>query len=75
MDAYYYSFNHTGSNVVDGILSAVACAGKAFHNTSEWNDEIEWDNNKTPVEKIQEAAERTAKYIAKLEAKAGIQNT
>lgn len=36
MDAYYYGFDETGVREVDLILSAVACAGKAFHHTSSW---------------------------------------
>ena len=36
MRAYYYSFAWTGTRPVDKILSAVACAGKAFHMTEDW---------------------------------------
>lgn len=39
LDAYYYSFDATGEIAVDRVLSAVACAGKAFHNTAPWADE------------------------------------
>ena len=39
MDAYYYGFGMTGLAVVDKILSAVACAGKAYHHTDCWQDE------------------------------------
>lgn len=38
MNAYYYSFSKTGCYGVDRILSAVACAGKAFHNTDCWTE-------------------------------------
>lgn len=41
MDAYYYGFTPTGVAAIDKILSAVACAGKDFHNTADWNDEVE----------------------------------
>lgn len=38
MSAYYYGFNMTGLNIIDTILSAVACAGKAYHHTDQWTD-------------------------------------
>jgi hypothetical protein len=39
MDAYYYSFKETGVIEIDKILSAVAVAGKGYHNTEDWDDE------------------------------------
>lgn len=36
MDAYYYSFERTGVDAIDKILSAVACAGKSAHHTRDW---------------------------------------
>ena len=39
LEAYYYSFEPTGEEMVDRVLSAVACAGKAYHSTSSWSDE------------------------------------
>lgn len=39
MDAYYYGFAPTGVELIDRILSAVACAGKAFHHTEDWTEE------------------------------------
>jgi hypothetical protein len=36
LNAYYYAFNSTNVEMIDRILSAVACAGKAFHHTDEW---------------------------------------
>ena len=36
--AYYYSFDETGVEEIDNVLAAVAWAGKAYHNTSDWND-------------------------------------
>ena len=74
MEAYYYSFESTGCEEIDRILSAVACAGKAFHHTDQWNDEI-WDGTPedrrpdpyepflrgwTPIEWIQNAANDAA---------------
>lgn len=40
LNAYYYSFEPTGVEAIDRILSAIACAGKAFHLTEDWNDQV-----------------------------------
>lgn len=40
MEAYYYGFTPTGVEAIDRILSAVACAGKAYHHTDSWTEEI-----------------------------------
>lgn len=40
LNAYYYSFEPTGVEEIDRILSAVACAGKAYHHTESWQDEV-----------------------------------
>lgn len=64
MTAYYYSFDHTGCREVDEILSAVACAGKAFHHTEDWN--LDAYGEGPPVKCIQEAAKRAAKHIEQL---------
>lgn len=65
MNAYYYSFDPTGNPYIDKILSAVACAGKAFHHTREWNDEdtCVLHSGNSPVEWIQNAANEAAKFI------------
>src|SRR5687768_11773176 len=41
MNAYHYSFDTTGILEIDKILSAVACAGKAYHSTSEWHEDTD----------------------------------
>lgn len=41
MNAYYFGFHSTGNELVDRILSAVACAGNAYHHTENWTEEIE----------------------------------
>jgi hypothetical protein len=41
MDAYYYGFGSTGVRSIDRVLSAVACAGKAFHSTDQWTEACE----------------------------------
>ena len=65
MNAYYYGFEETGNRDIDLILHAVALAGKAFHHTDSWNDELgAWGEDvegNTPVEWIQNAAIRAAK--------------
>ncbi len=67
MDAYYYEFEPTGIEAIDRILSAVAAAGRTWHHTREWEDVIEEDNgfgpNKSPVEWIQESANKAADEI------------
>lgn len=65
MSAYYYCFSKTGVEAVDKILSAVACAGKAYHHTDQWNDECYYiptgHSGKSPIEWIQNAANEAAK--------------
>ena len=63
MDAYYYGFEPTGVPEIDRILSAVACAGKAYHNTSDWQNGCKpyaGHVGGTPVEWIQNAANDAA---------------
>jgi hypothetical protein len=65
--AYYYSFNPTGNESIDRILSAVACAGKAYHHTESWLDETppyeDFFKGGSPAEWIQNAANDAAKAI------------
>jgi hypothetical protein len=83
MNAYYYAFQPTGVEAIDRILSAVACAGKAYHHTSQWTDDV-WDYDAekqrvpspyepflrgwTPAEWIQNAANDAAALLAASEA-------
>lgn len=64
LNAYYYGFSATGHPLIDIILSAVACAGKAYHHTDNWNEEIrpyeEAFQGSTCAEWIQRAAEDAA---------------
>jgi hypothetical protein len=68
MEAYYYGFDKTWNEAIDKILSAVACAGKAFHNTSDWNDECSWQPEPhvgdSPIDWIQNAANEAAKTLS-----------
>lgn len=71
LDAYYYGFEPTGDEQIDRILSAVACAGKAYHHTECWGDEIVYGTpngapelflrGSTPIEWIQNAANDAAR--------------
>jgi hypothetical protein len=66
MDAYYYGFDPTGVPEIDRILSAVACAGKSYHCTSDWNEPSEpWEHHEggTPVKWIQNAANDAARAL------------
>ena len=68
MNAYYYGFSPTGSRPIDRILSAVACAGKAYHHTECWQDESPAYGEHvgdTPIDWIQNAANDAASDIRK----------
>lgn len=64
MDAYYYCFEPTGVPEIDRILSAVACAGKAYHHTENWCEPTEpsgdFMRGDCPTEWIQNAARDAA---------------
>ena len=63
VSAYYYSFDLTGCDPVDGILRQVAAAGKAYHNTDCWADEQPdyMEDKRSYVDRIQDAANEAAK--------------
>ena len=68
LNGYYYCFVPTGNEAIDRILSAVACAGKAYHHTDRWTDDIEepyepFLRGRNCVEWIQNAAEDAAKAL------------
>jgi hypothetical protein len=65
MQGYYIGFDRTGVVEIDRILSAIAHAGKAYHHTEGWNDELDWDygpikKGMTCNEVIQTAADDAA---------------
>lgn len=69
MDGYYYGFTTTGVDVVDKVLGAVACAGKAYHHTEDWGENTgPYDDHTgaTPVDWIQNAARESADEIERL---------
>lgn len=67
MDAYWYGFSPTGLDIIDTILSAVACAGKGYHSTEQWNEDSDPRHDRlrgtTPVAHIQNAANDAAAAI------------
>ena len=67
MDAYYYGFSPTGLDVIDRILSAVACAGEGYHHTEDWNQECsirhDYQRGTSPAEIIHNAAIDSANLI------------
>ena len=66
MDAYYFGFFGTGILAVDRILSAVACAGKAYHHTDSWMNDCEpypHLRGGSPVEWIRNAAHDLAALL------------
>ncbi len=69
IDSYYFGFQATGVAPVDDILMAVARAGKSFHSTDMWEEKIDYMDNKSATDWIQEAAANCAEHIATLEAR------
>lgn len=71
MHAYYYGFAPTGVPEIDKILSAVACAGKAYHHTESWTDECNGSprghTGNCPAEWIQNAANEAASALRRSE--------
>lgn len=68
MRAYYYGFDATGCVCIDRILSSVACAGKAYHNTEDWTEDAEWSSEgmvgKNAADWIQNAANIASQEIS-----------
>lgn len=60
----YFSFKATGIMQVDAILRLLAETSKKYHNTSDWDcRDLEYDKQKTPILKIQEAANEIARVM------------
>lgn len=58
--SYYYSFDVTGCDPVDEILSAVASASAMYHHTEYWNNSDFCNDGLSPVDRIQNAANQAA---------------
>lgn len=73
MNAYYFAFEPTGVELIDRILSAVACAGKAYHHTDGWTDDTEpyepFFRGTCPADWIYYAAADAAAGLAQLQSK------
>lgn len=69
----YLTYDSTGIKEVDELLGAIEKAGKAFHHTDQWDDEIGemyvGTVGNTPNEWIQNKADALAKYIKQLKQK------
>lgn len=68
MDAYYYGFDRTGVGAIDRLLSVMAYAGKAFHHTESWQDDMDWEygpirKGETCADAIQRVANESAEAI------------
>jgi hypothetical protein len=46
------------------VVDALEQAGRAFHNTAEWQDNADWFDGKTPCELVQAAFEEADKLLA-----------
>lgn len=68
LNAYYFSFDSTGSPIIDAILSAVAYAGKSYHHTESWARGSRWDEGRSYVDVIQAAANEAANKLTDADA-------
>lgn len=63
------SFENTGIEEVDDLLYALQCASDHFHNSKNWDQEWYPESygltGDTPVEAIQELANKLAKVLKK----------
>lgn len=67
---YYIGFDATGVPAVDRILAALGHAGKGYHHTENWNEELEYGTfaGSSYAEVIQRAANEAAAEIRGLAA-------
>ena len=68
----YIVFDSTGNKDVDSLLSTIELAGKAFHDTSQWTDEVSdmYDQKvvgEAPLDWIQNRANELAKKLNEME--------
>ena len=59
----YIFFERTGVKEVDELLGEIESAGSSYHSTSQWNDENEYGDKKTCIERIFEKAQKIAHVI------------
>jgi hypothetical protein len=63
----YIFFKRTKVKEIDELLASIEDAGHAYHHTDYWNDEQEWRDGKTCIERIFEKAQIAANKIKELE--------
>jgi hypothetical protein len=73
---YYIGFEATGVPEIDRLLAALGWAGKAYHHTEGWNDELDWDygplaKGSTCSDLIQRAANDAAAAIRGIPSEVG----
>lgn len=67
LNAYYYSFEATGVPEIDAILGGVGSAGKGYHHTEGWDEELgSGEFQFSYIDRIQGAALLAAKKMATL---------
>ena len=66
MQGYYIGFDQTGHEGVDLLLSAIAYAGKMYHSTEHWHEEM-CDRDYSCADLIQLAAKHLAAEIRAME--------
>lgn len=57
IQSYDWSFNSTGVDAIDDILSSIADAAESYHNTSQWKDEGH-------IDRIQKYADVAAAHLS-----------
>ena len=69
---YYIGFEETGVPAVDRLLAALGHAGKGYHNTEMWNEELDYGTfaGASFADVIQAAANEAAEEIRILAAQA-----
>lgn len=69
---YYIGWDATGVPAVDRLLAALGHAGKGYHHTEGWNDELEYGTfaGSSFAHVIQRAANEAAEEIRTLAAQA-----
>ena len=65
MSGYLTSLHRTGNKIVDAIIDEIEIAGDFFHNTSQWQEELDWCGDKRScIERINEKIDIASKNLA-----------
>ena len=55
MSGYLGGLHRTGNKIVDAIIDEIEKAGDSFHNTNQWQDNIDWrEDKRSCIERINE---------------------